>query len=70
MISFETMSVFHKEQIHYLQRAIWDLEKAAENIKHAICPSDLGEVYLANIEVIKDDLQEDIDNIHAEYDTN
>ena len=67
-MNLKTISQFHKEQIHHLQNAIWNLERAEENIKYAKGNPNLEKVYLANIECIKDDLQDDINNIFAESD--
>ena len=61
------ISKFHKAQISYLQQAIWDLEKARANITHAIGNSDLGEVYIRDITGLIEFVQDDIENIHAEY---
>ena len=63
------LTKFHKEQIHYLQQAIWDLEKAREKIHFAKGNSELGEVYIRDIRGLIEFVQDDIDNIWAEYES-
>ena len=63
------LSKFHKEQIHYLQQAIWDLEKAREKITFAKGNSELGKLYIRDVTGLIENVQEDIDNIRNEYDS-
>lgn len=63
------ISKFHKEQISHLQQAIWSLEKAKLDILFAKGNLDVGRCYLENIDALIEGINEDIDNIHAEYES-
>ena len=64
------LSTFHKAQIHYLQRSIWDLENARESITFAKGNSEVGQCYIRDINGLIENIQDDIDNIHSEYSVN
>lgn len=61
------LTTFHKEQISYLQQARWDLEKARANITFAKGNSEVGKIYIRDIDGLIENVQEDIDVIWAEY---
>jgi hypothetical protein len=67
-VDVSKLSKFHKAQISHLQQAIFSLETAIGSVKYAIGNSDLGKCYIANLDVMIEQINDDIDNIWAEYD--
>jgi hypothetical protein len=50
-----------------LQQAIWDLQTARANIAFAKGASDVGKIYVQDINGLIENIQDDIDNIWSEY---
>lgn len=57
------MNKIQREQVSLLQQSIWDLEKARDKIQMAIGASDIGKIYIRNINELIENVQDDIDNI-------
>jgi hypothetical protein len=52
---------FQKAKISHLQRAIWSLEAAKNEISVSIGNSGLGKSYIEDVDTLITQLQEDID---------